>query len=219
MFTSLSLLAATSAVTVACGSAEPSAEIIGKHNVEIKDGRLTPEALWAMGRIGSFNVSPDGAKAVYSVSYYSVKENKSHTILYVMDMASGEAKALTTTTASEMAGTFIKGGERIAFLSSTSGDMQLWEMDVEGNSRKQLSNEEGGIIDFLFSPDEKQVILVKEVGQHTAIQKNDEDLPLSTGEKDCVNLVKINLFLYIPARPRSGLPTLPSDVYGRYGWC
>ena len=27
--------------------------IIGKQEITIKDGRLTPEALWAMGRIGS----------------------------------------------------------------------------------------------------------------------------------------------------------------------
>ncbi len=32
--------------------------LIGKSDIRIKDGRMTPEALWAMGRIGGMNVSP-----------------------------------------------------------------------------------------------------------------------------------------------------------------
>lgn len=36
--------------------------LIGKSDIRIKDGRMTPEALWAMGRIGGMNVSPDGKK-------------------------------------------------------------------------------------------------------------------------------------------------------------
>ena len=30
--------------------------LIGKSDIRIKDGRMTPEALWAMGRIGGMNV-------------------------------------------------------------------------------------------------------------------------------------------------------------------
>ena len=39
---------------------------------------MTPEALWAMGRIGSVTVSPDERQIAYTVSYYSVPENKSN---------------------------------------------------------------------------------------------------------------------------------------------
>ena len=59
--------------------------IIGKQEITIKDGRLTPEALWAMGRIGSLSISPDGKQIAYTVAYYSVPENKSHHVIYVMD--------------------------------------------------------------------------------------------------------------------------------------
>ena len=55
---------------------------IGKQNITVKDGRMTPEALWAMGRISSYAASPDGKKVVYQVGYYSVKHNKSHHMLY-----------------------------------------------------------------------------------------------------------------------------------------
>ena len=56
---------------------DTKAPFIGKQEITIQNGRLTPEALWAMGRIGGLSVSPDGTKVVYTVSYYSVPENKS----------------------------------------------------------------------------------------------------------------------------------------------
>ena len=47
--------------------------IIGRSDMKIPEGRMTPEALWAMGRIAGINVSPDGNKIVYSVSGLSSK--------------------------------------------------------------------------------------------------------------------------------------------------
>ena len=35
----------------------------------VKNGRLTPEALWGMGRIGGFSLDAYGNQGVYSVTY------------------------------------------------------------------------------------------------------------------------------------------------------
>jgi len=58
---------------------------IGKQNIQLSNDLMTPEALWAMGRISSYAASPDGQKIVYQVGYYSVKYNKSHHVLYIMN--------------------------------------------------------------------------------------------------------------------------------------
>lgn len=137
--------------------------IIGKQEIRIKDKKLTPEALWAMGRIGSSTVSPDGKQIAYTVSYYSVKENKSHTVIYVMNADGTNNLLLTTTADSEMEPAWIKGGSKIAFLSAASGSMQLWEMNPDGSERKQLSAYEGGIDGFKFSPDESKVLFIAQV--------------------------------------------------------
>lgn len=144
--------------------------IIGKQEIRIKDKKLTPEALWAMGRIGSSTVSPDGKQIAYTVSYYSVKENKSHTVIYVMNADGTNNLLLTTTADSEMEPAWIKGGSKIAFLSAASGSMQLWEMNPDGSERKQLSAYEGGIDGFKFSPDESKVLFIAQVkyGEHTS---------------------------------------------------
>ena len=45
---------------------------IGKQNIKLSGNLMTPEALWAMGRIGSAEASADGKQIVYQIGYYSV---------------------------------------------------------------------------------------------------------------------------------------------------
>jgi len=168
--------------TGAVGQTQAAADApIGKATQVPAEDVLTPEALWAMGRIGSFTAAPDGKHAVYSVTYYSVQRNKSHTVLYAMDLDTRRSALLTQSDDSEAGPVFIKGGQKIAYLSSVSGSSQLWEMNPDGTGRRQLSFEEDGVADFLFSPDERKVILIKEVPNHTSIAENDADLPEATG--------------------------------------
>lgn len=139
--------------------------------------RMTPEALWAMGRIGGAAASPDGKSIVYQVSYYRVKENKSHTMLYNIDADGKKACALTNTAANESDAAWIDGGRRIAFLSNG----QLWSMNADGTDRKQLTRSDIDIEGFRFSPDGEKVILIKSLPYHESIKKNPADLPLATG--------------------------------------
>ena len=54
---------------------------IGKQNIKLNSDLMTPEALWAMGRIGAAEANADGTQIVYQVGYYSVKANKLHGML------------------------------------------------------------------------------------------------------------------------------------------
>ena len=169
------------AAIICCSSMNSTAQtMIGKTtdiNQITTGDRMTPEALWAMGRIGGAAASPDGKTIVYQVAYYSVKENKSHQTLYRVNADGKDTRALTTTAANESDAAWIAGGQRIAFLSKG----QLWSMNADGTDRKQLTNSDIEIEGFSFSPDEKKVILIKSLPYHESIKKNPEDLPLATG--------------------------------------
>ena len=173
----------TLAVAAAIGCASVNAEaqtMIGKTTdvaAISKGDRMTPETLWAMGRIGGASASPDGKTIAYQVGYYSVKENKSHQMLYTVSADGKRQQALTTTVASETDAAWINGGKRIAFLSKG----QLWSMNVDGSDRRQLTKSDIDIEGFKFSPDEKKVLLIKSLPYHESIQKNPDDLPLATG--------------------------------------
>ena len=54
--------AAMALATSTADAANASQELIGKSEVRITDGRMTPEALKAMGRMGGVSVSPDNKK-------------------------------------------------------------------------------------------------------------------------------------------------------------
>ena len=90
---------------------------------------MTPEALWAMGRIGGFAVSPDGKKIAYTVAYYSVPENKSNREVFVMNADGSDNRQITRTPYQENEVTWIKGGTKLAFLSNDNGSSQLYEMN------------------------------------------------------------------------------------------
>lgn len=155
--------------------------IIGKQNITIKDGRMTPEALWAMGRIGGLDISPDGKKIVYTVAYYSVPENSSNREIYVMNTDGTDNKQITETPYNESEAVWIKGGTKIAFLCNESGGSQIWEMNPDGTERKILSEFDGPIEGFKFSPDGTKVLFISQIkyGQRTVDLY--PDLPKATG--------------------------------------
>ncbi|WP_434533916.1 prolyl oligopeptidase family serine peptidase [Bacteroides sedimenti] len=172
------MLAGSATIEAAVEGNEP---LIGKSDIVIKGGRMTPEALWAMGRIGGFNVSPDGKKIVYTVAYYSVSQNKSNREVFVMNADGTENKQITRTSFNENEAVWFKGGTKIAFLSTESGSSQLWEMNPDGSERKQLSSFDKDIEGFSFSPDGKKVLFISQVKYGTTTADKYPDLPKASG--------------------------------------
>lgn len=159
---------------------EDNKVFIGKSNIKVEDGRLTPEVLWAMGRIGGVAVSPDGSRIAYQVSYYSVKENSSHTVIYIMNDDGSDVRLLTKEAASEHSPAWIDN-DHIAFLTVSAGVQQIFSVDASGKHRKQLSFMEKDVEGFLFSPDMKNVLMVMSVPNPLVRETQYEDLPKSTG--------------------------------------
>ena len=149
---------------------------IGKNNIKLTHDSMTPEALWAMGRIGTTAASPDGKKIVYQVGYYSVEENKGHQMLFVMDANGKNVKQLTVSDNSETDPSWIDNNT-IAFLS----DGQIWKMNAEGTNRKKLTSDKIEIEGYKFSPDRKKVVIIKSLPYYGSIKKNPSDLPKATG--------------------------------------
>lgn len=179
------MVMATSAFLCACTQevkkTDSDAPLIGRADMKVPDGRMTPETLWSMGRIGDFSISPDGEKIAYTVGYYSVPQDRSNREVYVMNADGSGNKQITATPFSESNVVWIKGGTKIAFLSGQSGSSQLWEMNPDGSGRKQLSYYEGDIEGFLFSPDEKKVLFISQVKTVQSTADKYPDLPKSTG--------------------------------------
>lgn len=164
------------AALMTCGGIQAQT-MIDKSNIKLESDLMTPEALWAMGRIGGAEASPDGKTIVYQVGYYSVKENKSRQVIYTISRDGKTQQKLTPAGKSQSDATWIANGKRIAFLQ----DGQIWSMAADGSDCKQLTNSSSEIEGFKFSPDEKSIILIKSIAYNGSIKKNPDDLPLATG--------------------------------------
>ena len=154
---------------------------IGRQKPKIENRTLTPELLWAMGRIGGSSVSPDAKQIAYNVSYYSVAENKSHTVIYTLNTDGTNEKLLTTQKGSELAPKYMKNGKITFLAADADGTMQLWMMKADGSARQQISKGKRDIEDYIFSPDEKLVLVIHSVPYTGSIAAKPADLPKTSG--------------------------------------
>ena len=138
------LTVAMTAALMMTGTATQAQDVnIGRSNITLKSDLMTPEALWAMGRIGSAQASPDGKKIAYQVGYYSVKENRGHQVIRIMDADGKNDKLLTTSARSEGDVAWLDN-QTLAFLT----DGQLWTMSIDGSNRHQLTHSDIAIEGF-----------------------------------------------------------------------
>ncbi len=152
---------------------------IGRNDIQLTSDRMTPEVLWAMGRIGSTAVSSDGKTIAYTVSYYSVEQNRSRTRIYLMDADGKNQRTVSrdaNSNVSESEPTFIKNDSELAFLSQ--GD--LWSINLQDGTCRQLTESED-VEGYQFSPDEKHIILIRQVASNFSIAAQESDLPKATG--------------------------------------
>ena len=169
-----------------CGSSPEAAKeaddsLIGRSDIRLENRRLTPEALWAMGRIGSVAPSPDAGRVAYTVSYYSVAQNKSNTELFMMNADGSDNTQLTRTAWNEGQPAWIKGGTKLAYLSNESGSSQVWEMNVDGTARHRLTDYDGDIEGFAFSPDGRRLLFIAQVKTVSSVKDKYPDLDKTTG--------------------------------------
>ena len=180
-FNIIILIIMSAAILATSCSTKDTSGIIGKQQPKIVNGLLTPQVLWSFGRVGGVQLSPDQSKILYTVSYYSIPENKSNTEIFVMNVDGSDKQQITKTNTREGGARWMKDGDHIAFLSDESGSSQLWVMKEDGSKRKQITDREGGIIDFRFSPDEKKILFIADVSLKNKVVDKYADLPEATG--------------------------------------
>ena len=164
-------MASLALLLAGCGSTDTTKAPITKPQITIEGGRLTPEALWAMGRIGSVVSDIETGWLAYTVSYYSVEENRSTQWIRICNPFD-DMKVLDEFVGSDPAWfgssgwlAYLKGGK--LFLRRDGQDVEV----------KGADNIEA----FLLSPLRDKVILIQPVKAHPTTADIYPDLPKATG--------------------------------------
>jgi len=165
-----------------CGSSTSNGDpdtvkIIEKEKIEVIDGRLTPELMLRLGRVGAWSISPDGNRILYSVTYTDIAENKSVTQLFVMNADGSGNRQITHFSKSAYNAVWNQDGSRIIYLQGG----KMFTMKPDGNDVKAVPQAPEEMDEFKFSPDFTKMMYVAQV--QSAVRPSDEypDLDKSTG--------------------------------------
>ncbi len=158
-----------------------AASTIGSSALAQESKGMKPETLLTMARLGDAALSPDGKSVVYALSFPDLKENKSRSELFTVGMDGKNKRQITTTAHNEYSPVWIAQGARIAYMSTESGSMQVWTMAPDGSDRRQVTDIEGGIEGFRYSPDGSQLLYVQQIKYGQSTQDRYPDLDKATG--------------------------------------
>jgi dipeptidyl aminopeptidase/acylaminoacyl peptidase len=113
---------------------------------------MTIDDLLAVKSVSDPQVSPDGKLVVYVMSELDRSTEKSNSDLYLIPVAGGEPKRLTTSTGADNHPRWSPDGKTISFVSTRSGSAQVWLLPVDGGEARQLTKLPVDVSDPIWSP-------------------------------------------------------------------
>ena len=138
---------------------------------------LTPEKLWQLGRLGEMAVSPDGRTVAYTVTRFSLADNKGNADVWLVPVAGGPARQLTNTPGSESQLNWRKDG-RLTFVSGESGSEQLYVINADGSGKTKLSDfPDQGLGNLKYAPAGNFILYTQDVKSSPTTLDMFPDLP------------------------------------------
>ena len=126
---------------------------------------LTAESMWALKRLGDPAITPDGSLAVVPVTTFDVAENKGLTDLWLVSVAGGEARQLTSDKANDTQPAVSPDGKWIAFISKRGDDTenQVYLIAVDGGEARRVTSIPTGVSLPKWFPDSKRLAFVSDI--------------------------------------------------------
>ncbi len=150
---------------------------------------LTVEDLWAMKRVGSYSLSPDGKIIAFSVTGYNVEANTGNTDIYLVNSDGSNLRPLKYSDKNESGPAFSPVGKKIAFIR----DGKIWTCGYDGSGEELIADISTGASGIVWSPDGSKILFASSVypdcGSDDCNKQKDE-------EKDN-SKVKASLFKHL----------------------
>src|SRR5256885_462571 len=126
---------------------------------------MTIEDYLALPSVGDPQLSPDGKWVAYTVTHYSLKENRGTTRIWLADVASGTSRQLTAGPGSDRQPRWSPDGRTLAFVSTRESGAQLWllSMGGAGGEARRVSSLADGVSDPLWLPDGTGVLVTSDI--------------------------------------------------------
>ena len=145
---------------------------VGPSDIKVEDGRMTPEVMLSLGRLSDPQISPDGSRILYGVSYTSIEDNRSCRNLFLSNVDGTGKVQLTRYAKSVSNARWSLDGSSIYFIQGG----QIWKAPVQGSKigrKVQISDVPAGISEFKLSPDGSQIMYISTIKNPLVDQAKD----------------------------------------------
>jgi len=136
------------ALALACGF-EISAQEVAGHPITFDD-------MIKMHRVAEPHISPDGKWVAYTVATPDMDANRNASNIWMVPTTGGAAQQLTQS-GRDSSPAWSPDGKTIAFLSSRSGEAQVYLLSLEGGEAQRLTKLSTGADNVKWSPDGKTI--------------------------------------------------------------
>lgn len=116
------------------------------------------EDLFKFKAVGTVAISPDGTRVAFELKRLDYEKNKNFVNIMLADVAGGRVRKLTRGDHVDTCPRWSRNGRKLGFLSDRDKGQTLWVLDMAGGEPTRVTEPDGIVSDFDFSPDGRRVV-------------------------------------------------------------
>jgi dipeptidyl aminopeptidase/acylaminoacyl peptidase len=124
---------------------------------------LTFDDLISLGRIGDFEISPDGEWIAFETTWFDNEANSSNTDIYLVPAAGGDVWRFVRSDGNDYSPRWSPDRKFLAFVSDRDGSPQIWIIPADGGEARRVTDIPTGTSGPLWSPDGRSIAFTSNV--------------------------------------------------------